>query len=230
MDSSEWRLAITKLYAVFARYSRPQSMHAAEKHDVKKVMARLMAAPLRDLAAENLGAYAASALYTIGDLGEYKHFLPRILDLSLTSTGWIGLDPEVIANKLNYTKWQQWPSDEKTAIQGAFKAGWRSSRNVSPDIREADSMLYACSAIGENIAPLLSDWLPLGSSDSVLQLAHLVRISQNIDEDVYWREAPEPVRDLLVAWTGSRSVREALVTGKALVSTDDQWQVDQALA
>ena len=205
-------------------------MEAAEKHDVKKVMARLTEAPLRDLAAENLGAYAASALYTIGDLAAYKHYLPRILELALTRSEWIGLDPEVIANKLVYAKWDAWPVDEKTAIQAVFSSGWRALRNLSPDIREADSLLFACGAIGIDLAKLLSDWLPLDNADSVLQLAHLVNVAQDIDKDVYWREAPGTIRDLLVAWSCSEPVREALVTGKTWVSTDDQWQIEQALA
>lgn len=148
----------------------------------------LRRAPLDELTEEDLGRYAFKALTTWGSLADYKHFLPRILELSLRGGDEPGMDPLVIAGKLEMGRWHEWPAPERAAIQHYFQALWgtpvgtmefleaahRAQLDVSPFLercdahRLADLVQYSGAALNKRGAvpaddPLLSrqltDWL-----------------------------------------------------------------------
>ena len=96
----EVQRTVAAAYAVFARYGRPQVMDASPARDGQQMLRTLSAAPLRELSSEAVGPYSGSALFTVGSLADYKHFLPRILDIAVRGgTAWIGLD-ETITKKM----------------------------------------------------------------------------------------------------------------------------------
>jgi len=73
--------------------------------------------PLRELTVDDLEMLAFRAMTTFGDEQDYRHFLPRILELaSFGRTPHIGFDLWLIGNKLTYGRWTTWPADEQAAI------------------------------------------------------------------------------------------------------------------
>lgn len=124
--------AVEGLYAAFAHYPLKPHLdncpHCSDARDDKI----LHAAPLRELTAEQLGFYAFSSMYTMGDGMDYRHFLPRILELSLTSNVNPGLDPWHITDKLNYTGFGFLPANEHAAIAAFTRSLWAVILTESP--------------------------------------------------------------------------------------------------
>ncbi len=226
----DWHTAVADVYRAFSGYDFPANMEAAPKHDVPRIMSALSSTSLAKLSPDCLGPFAASALYTIGSADDYKHFLPRILELSLIDGKWIGFEPEVIAAKLIYANWMDWPANERTAIWRLFDAGWRLSREADPEINPSDSFLCANCRLGSPIDGLVSGWLPLNGPLAALQLALVVdALSQIAEGTIYWEDVEQQQRDQLRTWIESESVWWALTAAAPTVPEDHRWMVEQAL-
>ncbi|MDO9335190.1 MAG: hypothetical protein Q7T61_02200 [Caulobacter sp.] len=81
----------------------------------RKTVGALHVRALGELTDEDLGAYAASVFLTVGDLADFRYFLPRILELAITMPSFsIGL--EVVLGKLALADWKSWSRREQEAI------------------------------------------------------------------------------------------------------------------
>lgn len=87
--------AVERAYEVFASEPQPQTLHASPHRDAEELLRTLTAAPLRMLTAEQLGPYSGWAMTTVGDERAYRHFLPRIFELSVADRVWVGTEPTV---------------------------------------------------------------------------------------------------------------------------------------
>jgi len=172
---AQWKADIAKAYRIFARYPFPVTMEGAPKHNMPEVLMKLRAAPLKALSAENLGPFAGSAIYTIGEIDDYKHFLPRILELGRGEHPHVGLSPEAIAGKVVYAGWTQWPEVEQAVIRDVLASAWRVLRASDPNFFDASRLLCANAILGVDLDSLLSDWLPLREAHAVVQTAKVVQ-------------------------------------------------------
>lgn len=85
---------------------------------------------LRGLSASDLRGYAGDAVLVWGDEADFKHFLPRIMEITVTEggsnwdrKGWIEWpDTETIFSRLAYSKWSEWPEAEREAIAYFLRA------------------------------------------------------------------------------------------------------------
>lgn len=224
----EWKAAIDHLYEVFACYRRPTTLEAAPTRDPVAILRRLTSAPLRELPAEALGTYAGQAMTTVGSESEYRHFLPRIVELSIAIQGSTGLEPEQIAGKLEYGRWRTWPEDAQTAIVRAFTAAWHKTRVQTPDLGDASSQLCALAILGIDIAPFLAIWASPASAVEVRQMAAHVQAAAGLADPVYWKNAGEANCRALLNWAHSPALREAIEAQVSLVAYADLWEIDRA--
>jgi len=81
----------------------------------------LLSKPLGQLTENELGHFMRSAVSTFGDVEDYKHFLPRILELLYYPNEYF-LEDFLIFEKLNYSEWETWSSKEIEAIENYFEA------------------------------------------------------------------------------------------------------------
>src|ERR1700674_3700860 len=94
-------VAIDRAYCAFTQYSLPSQLDGSPMKPVREIFSDLSSVPLRHLGAGKIGPYSGSAIWTIGDINDYKHFLPRIMELSVTYPNEnMGLGPEIIELKL----------------------------------------------------------------------------------------------------------------------------------
>ncbi|MEM1321090.1 MAG: hypothetical protein AAGG75_12625 [Bacteroidota bacterium] len=94
---------IDLLYQTFAAYSLNGKIDKCpcgciSEEEEQKIYSK----PLRALTVEDIGFYSNKAMTTWGEEADYKHFLPRIIELYIEnpSNGWIDLD--TIYNKLHH--------------------------------------------------------------------------------------------------------------------------------
>jgi len=226
----EWQSAIKAAYQIFATYRRPHALDASPVKDPEKILNDLTSAPLASLPENKLSAFAGSALYTVGSEEDYKHFLPRILELMVPEAGGFGFDPELIAEKLEYTRFESWPADEVSAIRDVFK--------VLPFVPDNGSFaptfastLIASLLVGNALEPLLSRLGAPEDGEGVRRLAELVRDTANFDDDRCWLARRLSGKDKVIVkrWAESETVTNALINGIDQVSDEDVWEIEAAL-
>lgn len=228
-SQDDLKVAIADVYTAFAEYRFPTSLDAAPKHDVMKVLATLQSAPLVELPADRLGPFAGSVLYTIGTVNDYKHFLPRIFELSFRPE-YLGLEPAAIANKLVYGQWLEWPLAERGAICHFLRTAWLVAREGDIDKFDAASFLCANCRLGENPATLLLDWLPFSSEHAVLQVASLASsILPDTSKAGFWTDVSEKARQDVISWIASDMVWRSLKDAESRLSDEHRWIVTRAL-
>lgn len=111
---------INQLYKVFSTYTilgniRDRSCDCCVSNEE---IEELLSKPLKELTGEELSYFMSSAVTTFGDVNDYKHFLPRILELILVPDV---LDDFLVYEKLDYSQWKSWNESEVTSIKSYFK-------------------------------------------------------------------------------------------------------------
>ena len=115
---------IATLYAVFAAYqfrglgwADPDDCNAdyVDLADESAALTR----PLRELTSDDLGNYYHTAVIVVGTVDDYKHFLPRIIEL-VVSDRRSGFHPTILRLTLNAANFRAWPSSERDAVLAAL--------------------------------------------------------------------------------------------------------------
>jgi hypothetical protein len=169
---------IAAAYRVFGAYQRrphiDACLHCVDAED----QARLRRAPLRALSAADLDLYAFKAMTTWGDAVDYRHFLPRILELAAGTDGRAhpGLDLETIADKLSYAGVPAWPAPEQAVLVAYADAWWAMVLAAEPEQHSAAHDLAALARMVPAPSTLLDRWRVDASRTAALQLADFVRV------------------------------------------------------
>jgi len=96
------------LYDVFNKYPLRQHVEGCTCGCIPPTAeAGLHRRPLREMEPNDLDRYAFKAMTTWGDVEDFKHFLPRLLEL-LVHKSFI-VDTEIVLGKLSYGHWEAWP-------------------------------------------------------------------------------------------------------------------------
>src|SRR5262245_30126889 len=105
--STDLAASMERLYETFAKCRQPADSERSPFSAVTdQDVARLYSRPLRELTVDDLSLYARHALTTWGDIGEYKHYLPRLFELLVMHPGWT--DDGLLIGLLATAEWKQW--------------------------------------------------------------------------------------------------------------------------
>lgn len=168
--------AVAALYEVFAGnplrdWTDPcPHCHTADDEQL------LHRAPLRELTAEDLQRYATDSLMLWGDLGDLKHFLPRILEVVATE-GFDFPDVEIVYGHLAYGSFATWPAHERTAVRDLAMAHWRMALAEGVHLAHFEPVLAGIMLIEDDLTPYLRYW---ECSDDPITLANLAEYAQEI--------------------------------------------------
>jgi hypothetical protein len=169
------RDAIEQCYTAFADMPRPRRLEASPMRDADKILRTLTSAPLRELSGEQIGPYSGWAITTVGDADDYRHFLPRILKLSIVDPVWLGTEPPVMASKLNMASWRDWPAAQRSAVLHIFNAAFEFFVELHPDDAQAvDGWFCGLATLGQSVALTLERWRCIASPNAGLQMASFV--------------------------------------------------------
>lgn len=220
--------AIAAAYQAFSGYPAPSSWHASPLRDIEEIKKNLSSARLHQLSPDAVGLYAGSAMTTVGDVDDYKHFLPRILHLAcMPGHSQPGLDPEIIACKLDYGDWRGRPAEEKAAVTQFYDRAWALARLLHPDKKEAEGWLCGNAMIGNPLENGLRVWITEPTTDSMVQLAYFLMGADSVAKAVaFWEEVLPETRHQIVDWLLSDVVEAALVEAVSDVAENDLWRFD----
>lgn len=207
--------AIEGLYSVFGRYPRRSTIDGCPCCVRAEAQAALNK-PLRKLACEDLSHFAFKAMTTWGDDRDYRHFLPRILDLAATQAGrsWPGFDLEIQLGKLERAGWNRWKEPERIALQAYFRALFVAAITDAPKtgLFPAEVLLVAAQILPEP-QQLLDVWATSTSPSATLRLAEFVDeewSDQQHTGRLLRRWNTSPLQSHLVRWLRAPERRQHL--------------------
>ncbi|BAV46443.1 hypothetical protein MesoLj113a_34670 [Mesorhizobium sp. 113-1-2] len=226
---------IDDCYAAFAPYPRPHAMHASPLRDPVALLKTLSSAPLRELTGEQIGPYAGYAMTTVGDLDDYKHFLPRILEQAVLERQWTGTEPPIIAERLKRGKWLEWPAHEPAAIRALFAGAWSRALQEDPDEEEADSWICGTACLDLDLEAMLEKWLAAPSISASLQLANFMQtgakfvFENDTTERAFWGYVDEVKIHQMRRWLLGQPVHQLLLTARGRTPPSRLWLIDKGL-
>lgn len=178
--------------------------------------------PLRSLTHSDLDLYAFKAITSWGTQQDFKHFLPRLLELALDDLLAFSL-PEVLLGKLQLAGWHEWPTLERQAVKAVLLALWRGELNRPgnfPDEDRIATLLAGLAAAGESLTPYLHVWQTEKGELPTLHLARLVSFHADsimTSGVVYLWDEPDRASQEVVSWIRSDAVLRILESHEAIV-------------
>jgi hypothetical protein len=221
--SSELQSAIDGLYEVFSRYPLPEFTDPCLHCHTLEDEAKLHAKPLRELGEENLRDYMCDALSTWGDVDTFKHLLPRLFELyvSTPNANYKLIDPEIMFNKLRYGKWRTWSSEEQAAVECFLYAVWKQILDDPPlelQIDDMEAWLCTIAQCEDDLDPYLNKWIEDNRVSANLALSSLLLTSavvqaQDRGRNAFWETRDEQYAQLK-HWARSEAVAKKLLTAE----------------
>lgn len=149
--------SVHELYRVFAPYrstGHPIGCPCCVKaEDVSVLFSR----PLERLSADDLRRFSRKVLTTWGDVRDFKHFLPRMLELSVEDFAAPIICDRVFL-KLALANWREWPAVERVAVERYIQAIWRRCIADEDAVFHLDGWLGSFGIAGCELEPFLRDW------------------------------------------------------------------------
>jgi hypothetical protein len=213
------RKAIEGLYTAFSNYPLPKftdpCLHCHSLDDE----AKLRAAPLREIDPDHLRDYAVDALLVWGDVLVFKHFLPRIFELfvSTPDPAVVFTDPEIMFSKFRHGVWRTWPTEEQSAIEAFLRQVWEELLGQQPEdgsFTDVESWLCSIGQCEEDLNPYLHKWIEDERLSSCLALSSFLLTSAVARTGTTGRNAFWQGRDAQYAqlqqWAKSNAVVEKM--------------------
>jgi hypothetical protein len=139
--------AIDGLYATFASYPLKRVIvgcpHCVSRADSDTLHVRALDA----LTPDDVRYYATKAMTTFGDVEDFKHFLPRLLELlarEVEAEGAeedLGFNEEILGGKLALAGYAGWPAVEREAVERFLDALWGALLARFPTHLDAETFL-----------------------------------------------------------------------------------------
>ena len=203
------RAAIESLYTTLGRYNLVSHVSGCpcctSPEDDQLVRSR----PLRQLMPADLERFAFKAMTTLGTLHDFKHFLPRLLELAAWE-GEIGYaDLEVVLGKLRYCEWNTWPQAERGSVEQYLASLWQHVLSTFPSSPEIDDCLCGIANAVDDLSPFLNAWRRDNSATAVQHVASFVEANFNTLSkkgrlrNAFW-EGREPQLMAVASWLTDR--------------------------
>jgi hypothetical protein len=212
--------AIGTLYQVFAQYRARHDMshcyHCVSQNDISK----LLAIPLKVLSLENLDKYLWKAMTTWGEVEDFKHFLPRILELTPTIDD---SDVFIIGSKLEYAHFDNWPELERKAVTDFLQIWWNQELSQFPPdghlwdcpCARSDDCLQCLSSATKDVRTFLEIWQKNPHVSAVRHLSHFIlehveslTSNKELNWDTPWRESIEPKKQVIAFLLDDRTLKK----------------------
>jgi hypothetical protein len=227
------RAALDRCYDVFSAYPCPTALDAPPDRDPVAILRALTSAPLRELREEDIGHYSGKAITTVGDVDDYKHFLPRILEQAARHNVWLGTEPAVIGGKLDLGDWRTWPLAEQEAISSLFVAVFVQALDEPAEMDLAEDWLCGVATLGQGeTRKALSQWAEAHSTYAAMQLASFIFFTirgERWSSFAFWEHAKPQSVAVIKTWLSSEAPQQILMNAFDSVAPRDLPRLENAL-
>lgn len=173
--SGQLNEAIRNLYKVFAVYTGNINMTGSPMYtDLAEWNRALFSKSLQQLNSKDLVVFTGKTMSTWGDIDDFKHFLPRLLELTAQLDA--PFDVGVLYKKIEYGHWESWKEEERNAITAFNLALWNDllTNDSSEAEMQFESYFEAIADLHPNLNELLSIWSENNSYGSIMHLAYYI--------------------------------------------------------
>ena len=213
------QMAIEELYLVFDPYHLPRLTNPCRCCHTEADEALLCSQPLRKLEPRELNDYAFDALLTWGDVGLFKHFLPRIYELMIRPFGpnALHIDPEILFRKLKYGQWRERPIQEQRALERFLHALWHARLGDCVEDgydEQSETWLCAIAQAEDVLVPYLLQWVTDTRQTAVEALAVFILRSEvvvpgGVARNAFWEDRDAQYAEVRL-WVLSPEVKAVL--------------------
>jgi hypothetical protein len=140
---------IDELYAAFQCYPLQDKIDGCPHCELDKSEKSLHGRSLRELTWSDFGVYPFKAMTTFGDVNDFKHFLPRLLELYVTAHAGSFYGVEILFEKLQYAHWETWPASEIKAVRNYVQAWYQMLDSQAKDAEESRKLEELQTALSE---------------------------------------------------------------------------------
>ena len=236
MTGAALQAAIRETYGAFATLPCPRQLHASPLRDAEAILRALTSAPLAALPDAAIAPYSRWAITTVGTEADFRHFLPRILELAATDPNWTGAEPPLIADRIERAGWADWPIAERKPVADLFAAAFDESleRGIAGPV-SPDDWLCGMALLGLDLVGSLARWRADSSGDAALALAVFVCGQSNglrcgRAAEGYWETVPRATQERVGSWLASEARAAQLQAALTSLSPKDHWDIEQAVA
>ncbi|HEX2330985.1 MAG TPA: hypothetical protein VHN74_19830 [Candidatus Angelobacter sp.] len=223
----ELAAAIEGLYAAFKGYPLPKDFSGCPCCHSPNDHLQLYSAALRELRPEALYQFAGDALLVWGDLDGFRHFLPRIFEISVLTDDNYFTDRPIVFEKLMHGEWRHWPEPEQKAVQQFLMTVWRTALEIPPEDLPVTERYYPCDSMEDwlcalagasgPMSPYLEEWLQADSASACWNLAAMITrtgMSYAIPRGInaFWGGHMDQAEEIS-AWLRTDGVRKKLESG-----------------
>lgn len=168
--------SVEKLYETFEKYHSGPNMIGSSNYgkELDTWNRLIFKKPLRELDEDDLSRFTGKVITTWGNTNDYKHFLPRIFELTAELKTpyeiWIAFD------KLNLAEWYNWSENEQKVIHEFMIELWENIVNDYSEKAEWEFKDYfsAIANFYPKFSDLLNIWTESESRAGIKHLSHFV--------------------------------------------------------
>lgn len=108
----------------------------------------------------DLHDFADSVLLTWGDEDDFKHFLPRMIELCVQyqRSTCAGLRADALFHRLNFADWRSWTEAEVGAIDQFLEVWFLSTLKSFPSISKLSDVIHVLGSAEKDVSPYLTVW------------------------------------------------------------------------
>jgi hypothetical protein len=196
--------AIQNLYLAFSDVEKPTEVEGCPCCIDRKNISALLETPLAQISSDDLSPYASSAFLTVGEVDDYRYFLPRILEVSFYDDSFWP-DVAITGRAMNSANISSEPAAKVRAVQQFFEAAIASFIS-NGDLDRIDDWICGAAKAVLDIRPLLQ----LVETDDAAILEFFNANSGALGEgklgNEFW-ESYDPGQETILKWFMSENVR-----------------------
>ncbi len=227
--SNEVAEAIASLYVAFSRYSMSDPFNFCDHCVRAEEIDNIRGTPLRDLTFDQLWTIASNIVLTIGEVSDFKHFLPRLIEGSRYGASY---DIEAVFTRFQNTAFETWPSAERQAVQNYIRSQFAENTTSVVDRSGGPTNmddLLCCAYYAGTLPELLRQWTSDTRETARQQLLEWALSAFGLPDDPYAfiDGPPAPIkpnnayydargREALLTWLRTSEAQRALSEACAL--------------
>ena len=170
------RHIINQSYSVFSKYNVTVPLDVCTECCMTPNQENsLVSMSVKHIPFELLYEYNTAAKTELPSIEEFKHFVPRFLDLT-AELKFVHHSAELILSRFEYYKKDEWTKEESEILQNYAKELFRYFLSIYPlpELEKIDAIIIMLYKVKVDIKEVLSNWKKVISSSSILHLSDLI--------------------------------------------------------